>query len=412
MSGFRAIAGVSSTLRNLLRDRMEQPVDVTIAPPDVTLDGVTRRVNLYLYQVSENGFLRNQEIPGHGHPADYGKPPLSLTFLYLMTCYGGADNTPDADLTAQQILGDAMRVFHEIPIITAALHEQDNIAAPLILDANLVGEFEAVKITLQPATVEEFSKIWSALPQANFRRSVSYQVSVVQIENRRPRRTVRPVRERRVYALPLRTPRITELFRDPPFDNVRSPIVESGDTLVITGQNLASTQSTRVRIGMEMVNVALPLDQRITVTVPSALAAGVHSVQVVHDLMLLAEAGQPPVAHRGFESNAVPLLLIPRFSGAAPPSAGAGDLVTVTVDPPAGSTARKTLLLGDFEVDAEPVAITAPPSATVAFRLPPAGPRQIPAGPYLARVRIEGAESRLVFDDLTQQYTGPIYTIT
>jgi hypothetical protein len=412
LSGFRAIGGVSSTLRNLLRDRMEQPVDVTIAPPDVVISGVTRRVNLYLYQVSENGFLKNQEIPGEGHPADYGRPPLSLNLHYLMTCYGGTDTSTDADLAAQQILGDAMRVFHEYPIVTEALHEDDNIGAPLILDANLVGEFEKVKITLHPSTLEEFSKIWTALPQANFRRSVAYQVSVVQIENRRPRRTPRPVRERRVYALPLRTPRIAEIFRDPPFEGVRSAIVEVGDTLVIVGENLASTQSTRVRIGTEIVAIPLPQDRRITTTAPATLQAGVHSVQVIHDLMLLAEVGQPPVAHRGFQSNAVPLLVIPQFAGAAPASAGPGDVVTVTVNPAAGATQRKTLLLGDFEVEAEPVAVTAPPSTTIDFRLPPAGPQQIPAGTYLARVRVDGAESRLIFDEPTQQYTGPNYTVT
>ncbi|MGH7369594.1 MAG: Pvc16 family protein, partial [Candidatus Methylomirabilaceae bacterium] len=79
MSTYKAIAGVSATLRNLLRDRMEDQVAVTIAPPDVTVDTMSgRRVNLYLYHVTENGYLKNQEIPGHGYPGAYGHPPLSL----------------------------------------------------------------------------------------------------------------------------------------------------------------------------------------------------------------------------------------------------------------------------------------------------------------------------------------------
>src|SRR5215471_17074875 len=106
MSSFAAMAGVSSKLRNLLRDRMEQPVDVTIAPPDVTVGSISgRRVNLYLYLVTENGSLKNQEIPGRGHPADYGRPPLSLDLRYLMTTFGSSDTGVDADLEAQQILG-------------------------------------------------------------------------------------------------------------------------------------------------------------------------------------------------------------------------------------------------------------------------------------------------------------------
>ncbi len=411
MSNFLAIAGVSRTLRSLLRDRMEQPpVDVTIAPPDAAVTGMTgRRLNLYLYQVSENGFLKNQEIPGQGHPADYGRPPLSLDLHYLITAYGANDTNVDADLEAQQILGDAMRVFHEFPIVTEDLHEHDNPADPLVLDTSLVGEFEKVKVTLHPSSVEEFSKIWTALPQSNFRRSVAYQVSVVQIESRRPRRSALPVRERGVYAFPLQSPRITEIVRDPPFDNVPSAVAEVGDTIFVLGDNLAG-QATRVRIGPSPVSVAGPQATRISLAVPNSVAAGLHAVQVVHDLLLRGAPGQPPVPHRGFESNAVPLLVIPRFVSIAPSPSGPGAVVTVTVDPPAGARQEKVLLLGDFAVPAEPAPVNDPPSPTVQFRLP-AGAARIPAGTYLARIRVDGAESRLTINPVTTQYDGPNFTV-
>jgi hypothetical protein len=113
VSDYTAIAGVSRTLRILLLDRMETPApQVTIAPPDIDVDGIIgRRLNLYLYQVAENGHLKNQEIPGHGHPGAYGYPPLSLDLHYLLTAYGSSETTADADLDAQQVLGDAMRVL-------------------------------------------------------------------------------------------------------------------------------------------------------------------------------------------------------------------------------------------------------------------------------------------------------------
>jgi hypothetical protein len=133
-------------------------------------------------------------------------------------------------------------------------------------------------------------------------------------------------------------------------------------------------------------------------------------VQVVHDLLLRGEPGQPAVPHRGFESNAMPLLVIPRFVNIAPSPAGPGALVTVTVDPPAGARQEKVLLLDDFAVPAEAVAINDPPSATVQFRLP-AGPSRIPAGTYLARIRVDGAESRLTIDPVTTQYDGPTFTV-
>ena len=411
MSNFRAIAGVTSTLRNLLRDRLEQLVDVTMAPPDVTIAGITgRRVNLYLYQITENGALKNQEIPGQGHPADYGRPPLSVDLHYLVTAYGSSDTAPDADLQAQQTLGDAMRVFHEFPIVTEGLHEGDLPANPLILDPSLVGEFEKVKVTLQPTSLEDLSKIWTALPEANFRRSVAYQVSVVQIESRRPRRSALPVRERRVYALPLSSPRIDEIVRDPPFEGVRTPVAEVGDPLLVLGLNLKGG-STRVRFDTTSVVIPAPQPTQISVGVPASLPAGVHSVQVVHDVLLEAQPGQPPVPHRGFESNVVPLLVIPRFQGIAPPAAGPGAVVTVTVDPPALARQEKTLLLGDFIVPAQPVAVDAPPSTTFTFQLPN-GPARIPAATYLARVRVDGAESRLTTNAVTGLYDGPSFTVT
>src|SRR5215213_3143624 len=118
MSSFRSIGGVSASLRNLLRDRMEDLGDVSIAPPDVTVTGMTaKRLNLYLYQVTENGYMKNQEIQGHGHSGTYGHPPLSLDLHYLLTAYGGDETVGDSDLKAQEILGDAMRVLHDLPLV-------------------------------------------------------------------------------------------------------------------------------------------------------------------------------------------------------------------------------------------------------------------------------------------------------
>jgi len=403
MSNFTAIAGVSRTLQSLLRDRMESPVPVTIAPPDVKVSSITeKRLNFYLYQVTENSYQKNQEIPGHGHPSAYGHPPLSLDLHYLLTAYGSNETAEDADLEAQQILGDAMRVLHDHAIITPDLHKEGN-PSELILDASLLGEFERIKITLQPMTLEDFSKIWTALPQANFRRSVAYQVSVVQIESRQPRKATLPVRERLVCALPFRSPQITEIYRHPPIGDFKAAVAEAGETLRISGVNLAGPL-TRVTLGDQSIPVATPLDNQIDVIVPSTLPAGIHPVQVVHDLML----GQPPTPHRGFRSNVVAFLLIPRIVSVNPAAtASSGATITVTVSPSVRRTQEVVLLLGDHVIPAVPLPPESFPSATVQFQL-----RDIPAGPYLMRIRVDGAESRLTVDPGTKKYTGPQYTVT
>lgn len=415
MATFLALAGVSRTLRNLLEDRMQQPVPITIAPPDVQVAGFTeRRANLYLYQVAENPHLKNQDLPGEGHPGTFGRPPLSLDLHYLVTAYGPSETGPDADLESQRILGDLMRAFHEFPLITPDLHRGDLPANPLILDTSLVGEFERIKITLQPSSLDDLSKLWTALPQANFRRSVAYNVSVVQIASRRRRATALPVRERRVYAFPIAVPRITEVRRDPAFDDVEGAIAEAGDTLLILGENLSASgggaTGTQVRVGDVLLPVAAPEATRASVNLPANFPAGVAAVQVVQDLLLAAAPGDPLVPHRGSESNTVPLLVLPRLTLLNPPAAGAGALVTATVSPPVHARQRKSLLLDRFEILAEPVAPDSLPSTTVQFRLP-TGPAALPAGNYFARVRIDGAESRLTFNPATLQYTGPVFTV-
>jgi hypothetical protein len=384
---------------------MEAPVDVTIAPPDVTIPSANgNRVNLYLYQVSENATLKNQEICG-GYGADFGRPPLSLDLHYLLTAYAGQETTEDADLRAQEILGDAMRVLHDFAVVGPHLREGDVPAAPRILDPLLVGECETIKITLQPATVEEFSKLWTVLPETSFRRSVHYQVSVVQIESRRSRTTALPVRERAVTALPFRRAQIHEVFRQPPVENVRVPVAEAGETLRIAGMNLAGEMTVVVLGGVE-VPVAAPQRQQIDVAVPSALAAGVHLIEVVHDVPL-GPGGAP---HRLFHSNAVPFQVIPRIDPPLPAPASAGSTITVTIQPAVRATQEVALLLGDFVLPAEPVAPDSAPSTSRQFRLPD-GPAPIPPGDYLMRVRVNSAESRLITDAMTGEYTGPIFTV-
>src|ERR1700710_723798 len=101
MADFHAIGGVSQTLKTLLLDRMEYPdgvtaFPVTIGPPafsskDVDPTKEEPRINLFLYRVTENGYLQNQEIPGRGSSSGYGHPPLSLNLHYLVTAYGNAE---------------------------------------------------------------------------------------------------------------------------------------------------------------------------------------------------------------------------------------------------------------------------------------------------------------------------------
>jgi len=399
MSGYTALNRVSTTLKTLLDDRLDTGVDVTIAPPDAPAGAHPQRVNLYLYEVLEEAHLKNQEIPGEGYPAAYGHPPLSLRLHYLVTAFGGSGDTADAN--AQEYLGDAMRVLHDFPVITPDLRVKQNPAHPPILASDLLGEFEQIKITLLPSGLDELSKIWTAHPTVNYRRSVAYEVSVVQIESQRTRTQALPVKRRLVYAIPLQTPQIAEVFRQPPYyDETRTAAAEIGETIRIVGTNLAAGSGrTLVRIGdLSPISVSAPLNDRIDVAVPSTLTIGVHPVQVVHELDL----GDPAQPHQGFQSNVAALLVIPRATSVPTGPLAAGAQIGATIAPDILSTQSVELLLDDRAIPAMPPVPGSPSTPNVTFDLPTdLGPKT-----YLRRIRVSGAETRLKPD-----YSGPTLEI-
>jgi Pvc16 N-terminal domain len=408
MSGHKAIGAVSSTLRTLLLDRMENQRPVTVAPPGVSVTTVSgKRVNLFLYKLAENGFLKNQEIPARGHRSGYGHPPLSLDLHYLISVLDPDDTqgmTDTAEIESQEILGDAMRVLHDFALVDAGLLKQRLTPAGPILDPLLLNEFEQVKLSLKPIGLEELTDVWSAL-SADFRLSVAYEVCVVQIESIRERQATLPVLVRQVFVRTFRMPHIDELFRQPPINGIRSAAAAAGETLRILGSNLSGTPS-RVTLGGADASLTAPArDDQLDVQVPATLPIGVHPVQVVHDIDL----GTPTEPHGAQRSNLAAFQLIPTIAGvapASPPGAASGSAVTITLDPPVRAGQRVEVLLGDQVVPAQPQPAGTSPTPTVGLTLPG------PAGTHLLRVRVDGAESRLDFDPEAGTFTGPTYEVT
>lgn len=330
MSDFRAIQGVSTTLKALIEDRCQSKIKVTIAPPDVSIDGVDgTRVNLFLYRVTENGSLKNQEIPGVGYLRDFGHPPLSLDLHYLLTVLGVNDSD---ESIAQQVLGDVMRVLHDYSVITDSLIKRQ--LEDRILDASLQSQFEKIKITQAPMSLEDITKIWTALTKP-YRLSVAYNVNVVQIESKLKRPIKRlvgepPLRGPRVHAVPFTRPRIEEIRvirKDDKSSTERwIPFASVGDTLVLIGYNFQGEKPVRAILGPDGGTVAIKnsTDERIEVVVPDIivdeqnkehrLQPGPNTVEVVRDIKM----GEPPVDHIGFRSNQAPFMLVPGIDKITP----------------------------------------------------------------------------------------------
>jgi hypothetical protein len=360
MSDFHAIGGVSATLQTLLRDRMELPdgivnVPVTIGPPpfaaiDANPHREDPRVNLFCYRVTENGFLQNQEIPGRGG-SGYGHPPLSLNLHYLVTAYGNVElpTVPPSfdDTNAQYLLGSAMRVLHDVPVVTQALRTLQPPSGAIVLHESLRDEFEQLKTTLEPLTLEDVTKVWTALA-LRMRLAAAYVVNVAQIESRRPRRFPRPVGQPAsatvppppgdlsapgpiVTVLTIQTPTVTDLAVRRAGTTVEQPFAYARvlDTLVLRGTSLAGPV-TSLAFGDVVVRASVALADRVEVVVPDAVVPGVGPIPPELQLQPGVRTARvvvrdPLVPQRAFGSNEVPFMLVPAVSplavvyGAGPP---------------------------------------------------------------------------------------------
>ena len=282
MSTFQAIGGVSASLQALLRDRMELPTglaraDLQVAistpqPEDDVNAAEPTRVNLFLYRATENGALANQMIPGQGHPSEYGHPPLSLVLHYLLTAYGATDDNGLVNETrAHFLLGSAMRVLHDYPVVTEQLLTINSPPTQILHDS-LRGEFEQVKVTLEPLSLEDLSKVWTALTRP-YRLSAAYTVSVVQIESRRIKTLAAPVLTRRIHLVVTKRPQITNVYRSVvlPGEVIGDIRAHINQELTIAGQNFRAAQ-TYVRLGtLEPIGVVPVSDTEIRIVIPDAI---------------------------------------------------------------------------------------------------------------------------------------------
>src|SRR5689334_16488401 len=124
MSSPLAIAAVTALLRGFIRDAvvaydlatlLDDDVTLSAGPPDQIDLGVhTPRINLFLFQASENQGWKNYGLPSHsGNGKDrISNPPMALDLTYLVTAYGSDD------FFAETLLGYAMFVLHEMPVLT------------------------------------------------------------------------------------------------------------------------------------------------------------------------------------------------------------------------------------------------------------------------------------------------------
>jgi len=414
MSNEFAIAAVTFTLRNLLdrikaindSDEFDQlPADakpkaeimVTNLPLDEAyeFDKGKNQVNLFLYHVEHSAAWRNRDIPGRVKQGETGQPPLALNLYYIITAYG----EDGSELIGHLLLGKAMSLLHDHAVLG-----RDEIKNAFAV-SGLNEQIERVRITPQPISLDEVSKLWTGF-QTQYRLSAAYAVSVVLIESKRPAKTPLPVLTRGsgdegVFVQP-------DLI--PPFPTLESITPPNhqfgarlGDLLTLSGHHLRGDgvvvlfMNPHVPQPIKVTPLAGGTDKEIKLSLPNEPAnwpAGMYTLAAV-----ISKAGD-----QDRTTNKVPLMVVPMIktidiAPLSPPLVG-GFTVTVTCSPQLIPEQNAALLLGDREFPAQNH-----PTKTdsLTFRL-----SDVASGEYFVRLRIDGADSLLV----DRSVTPPVYDLS
>ncbi len=387
----RAIGEVAELLRTHLTARSGLNVTVGRPEPPNPDTSVNPRFNLFLYEASHEGTLRNLPLDPQQNP------PLWLAVRFLITAF---DEEGESDsIAAYRHLGDGLRILHELNYVSL---DGLNAAGRQALENNP----EPLKITFADAS----SSLLSTLMQGSdekYRFSMAFEVRPVMIAPR----------EESSYGLLVgidySSEPSTEIGRDGVrievfanlgmrIDEVDPALGTAGIDVTLSGENL-ETDNVVARLGpVELPVISVrPGAVRITLDPAtingSSISAGSHPLTLVKKLP----------AGRERSSNLRAFDLLPTVTSVAP--------LTFSRTDPADSTSP---LAGEFRIDGTFlgsatddvfVALHNGSRAVAVFddlRDPPGVPAQtqrvvsvpeslaIPAGTYRVIVSVNGQQAR------------------
>ena len=143
MSNALAIATVTTALAQIVRTAVQSVLpgsDVLTERPDSAPLGQPR-ARLFLYQVSPNGSLRNNDLPTRAANGNVVKRPTTALDLHYLLAFYGNEN----DLEPQRMLGAAVRDLHAKPVLMRQMIEDAIASEAFLAESNLVDAVEQVK---------------------------------------------------------------------------------------------------------------------------------------------------------------------------------------------------------------------------------------------------------------------------
>jgi hypothetical protein len=123
-----------------------------------------KRLSVFLYQITEDPFMKNRQPVRTVDPTVQRVPPMALRFHYLITPF-----VPDAE-GAGIVLGKVLETLY------------DN--STIVITNPATMETEEVRVVFETLSLAELAEVWEALKEP-YRVSLAYQLRVPRLESTR-----------------------------------------------------------------------------------------------------------------------------------------------------------------------------------------------------------------------------------
>lgn len=369
MSNYLSIAMVTEALRQRIAQavsgvsRFSSAPEVRAGRPEKTGTPYVG-VNIYLYQLSPNAALRNNDLPTRFGASEFmQRPAAALDLDFLLSFHGD-----DSRLEPQRLAGCVIAALHALPVLTAEFLRSVKVAAgpesPLA-EADLDQEPRTVKFTPTPLNIEELSKLWTVFFQTTHALSYAYRASAILIEAPVASAPALPVRGPALNPVPSSGLRLEDV--------VPAVLAYSPGAGIILRGTWPGPGDLLVRLGDRDIVPQSLLDGTLRVELPADGPAGALPVRVVRRQQ---EAGGTP---QETISNAKQLLAQPLLTEPVlyrklvdPRTKQEADAVVVRLSPVPGVGQPLELLLNPTPGDKAPVpARSYGVSSAWRFPLPP-----------------------------------------
>lgn len=152
----------------LLEEPSINQADVFIGPPSDPFASASA-ASLFLYHLVPNADLRNEPdlaaLRAPPNDPTAANDPIPFDLRYLITAFRPASADSDSSPIELLILGAIIRAVHATPVLSGArLPDQ------------------TVRLTPDPISMEEISRVWGLFPETGYRTSIVYLATPVFVD--------------------------------------------------------------------------------------------------------------------------------------------------------------------------------------------------------------------------------------